>query len=183
MNELLFDYIGLPKEEDGGLLIEGRGWLNGLDENCFEQWFDNGSHIQTYVSFIIDTLICTEKKDEKYALLCSMIRNVKMANQKAYENKLSLLSKEHVDLVNSILFADSQDLVSDDEDEDVSFRKRNDQDEQQDFGISSQKRKFEQDEEEDKENRLEEMQGIDYSRKRKLEEESILFSSCQKRKI
>ncbi|GAA5807407.1 hypothetical protein MFLAVUS_000768 [Mucor flavus] len=115
MNELLHDYIGLPEEEDEELLAEGSDWLDLSDGVVAEQWFDTGAQIQSYVSFVVDMLFETNKNTDKHALICCMIRNLKIANQKAFERKLGKLNERQKIAVEAALVVDSRSLSRDDE--------------------------------------------------------------------
>ncbi|GAA5807470.1 hypothetical protein MFLAVUS_000831 [Mucor flavus] len=110
MNELLHDYIGLPEDEDKELLAEGSDWLDLSDEAIAEQWFDTGTHMQSYVSFVVDMLFETDENDDKYSLICCMIRNLKIANQKAFERKLGALNEKQKIVVEAALIVDSRSL-------------------------------------------------------------------------
>ncbi|KAG2229586.1 hypothetical protein INT48_001897 [Thamnidium elegans] len=115
MNELLHDYIGLPEDEDEELLVEGSDWLDNSDGIIAEQWFDTGAHMKSYVSFVVDMLFETNENDEKYPLLCCMIRNLKLANQKVFERELNQLDRKQKIMIEGALIVDSRSLSRDDE--------------------------------------------------------------------
>ncbi|GAA5797537.1 hypothetical protein HPULCUR_002925 [Helicostylum pulchrum] len=116
MNELVQDYIGLPEDEDQDLLEEGSDWLDPSDGNVAEQWFDTSANVQSYVSFVVDMLFETnEDDDEKYPLLCSMVRNMKIANQKTFEKKFGQLDEKQKIKIEAALIVDSRSLSRDDE--------------------------------------------------------------------
>ncbi|KAI9269445.1 clasp N terminal-domain-containing protein [Helicostylum pulchrum] len=116
MNELLQDYIGLPAEEDHDLLEEGSDWLSPSDGNIAEQWFDTAANVQSYISLVVDMLFETNEDDnDKYPLLCSMVRNMKIANQKVFEKKLGQLDEKQKIAVEAALIVDSRSLSRDNE--------------------------------------------------------------------
>ncbi|KAI8082142.1 clasp N terminal-domain-containing protein [Thamnidium elegans] len=115
MNELLHDYIGLPEDEDEELLVEGSDWLDNSDGIIAEQWFDTSAHMKSYVSFVVDMLFETNENDEKYPLLCCMIRNLKLANQKVFERELDQLDRKQKIMIEDALIVDSRSLSRDDE--------------------------------------------------------------------
>lgn len=108
MNEILCDYVGLAEDEDAEILMEGSQWLNVTgDGSCAEEWFDTTQNVQSYVSFVVDALLTTKPHDVTYPLLCGMARNLKIANQRVFENETTGLESQKAAHVEKALMSPS----------------------------------------------------------------------------
>ncbi|KAI7896012.1 clasp N terminal-domain-containing protein [Mucor mucedo] len=88
MNEILGDYVGLAEDEDPETLKEGEGFLDVVNGgSCAEEWFDSSQNIQSYVAFVIGSLLDTSSLEESYPLLCSMAQKLKLANPRVFANE------------------------------------------------------------------------------------------------
>ncbi|KAG2201355.1 hypothetical protein INT47_001443 [Mucor saturninus] len=88
MNEILGDYVGLAEDEDPETLKEGEGFLDVVNGgSCAEEWFDSSQNIQSYVAFVIGSLLNTSSLDESYPLLCSIAQKLKLANPRVFANE------------------------------------------------------------------------------------------------
>ncbi|KAI9344735.1 hypothetical protein BD770DRAFT_188167 [Pilaira anomala] len=104
MNELIQDYVGLPQDEDEEVLKEGSAWLTTeSDDASAEQWFESPTNIQTYTEFVIEQLLVTQEEDNKFGLLCSMLRSLKMGNVKVFESRMKTLDDHQVEQITNIL--------------------------------------------------------------------------------
>ncbi|KAG2201356.1 hypothetical protein INT47_001444 [Mucor saturninus] len=88
MNEILGYYVGLAEDEDPETLKEGEGFLDVVNGgSCAEEWFDSSQNIQSYVAFVIGSLLTTSSLDESYPLPCSMAQKLKLANPRVFANE------------------------------------------------------------------------------------------------
>lgn len=116
MNELIQDYVGLPQDEDEELLKEGSKWLTTeSDEASAEQWFELPTNIQTYTEFVIEQLLQTQEEDNRFGILCSMLRSLKMGNVRVFESRMKALDEHQVEQITTILSSNKSYLEEENE--------------------------------------------------------------------
>ncbi|CAO3637919.1 unnamed protein product [Mucor hiemalis] len=96
MDEIVCDYIGIPEDEDAEMLMEGSAWLHVSkdDSTIAGQWFDVNDHVQSYIEFVLKTLLKEDRKSKLYPRLCDLGGHLKMANQRVFENELNRLQQK-----------------------------------------------------------------------------------------
>ncbi|OBZ83418.1 Protein STU1 [Choanephora cucurbitarum] len=104
MDQILCDYVGLPEDEDSEILMEGSQWLATSDkESLAGQWFQDRSHIHSYVQFVVKSLLNLSPHSGSYDILSCMASHLKMANQRVFESELKFLSPESIAVVEKAL--------------------------------------------------------------------------------
>jgi hypothetical protein len=104
MDEIVCDYIGIPEDEDKELLMEGSNWLHVTNDTMLSsQWFDMNVNIQSYIEYILSTLLETQQTNDMYSTLCQLAGHLKMANQRVFDNELKKTGKDNSMLIEKAL--------------------------------------------------------------------------------
>ncbi|KAI9348879.1 hypothetical protein BD770DRAFT_395161 [Pilaira anomala] len=115
MNELIQDYVGLPEDEDKEMLKEGSRWLTESDVTPAEQWFESPMNIQAYTGFVIQQLLETQEEDSKFGILCSMLRSLKMGNERVFEAEMKTLNNVQAEQIKNAIASNSSYSTMDDD--------------------------------------------------------------------
>ncbi|KAI8369225.1 clasp N terminal-domain-containing protein [Radiomyces spectabilis] len=85
IDELLSEYIGLGIDDDPVMASEGEPWLSAWVEEKPQLWFDDDDNVERCVRYILPLLQRIRNEAMAYTPLVDVIRRLRMANERIFE--------------------------------------------------------------------------------------------------